>query len=139
MRIIFFSLILVFLSSCDPVKRHARLVEKFPYVHQDSVNVKNDTNMISIPSIRVSEKVPISDLNTPFTKVKDRLTIDIQKINDTLYLDAQCKDTVVNNITRTITRTIHSPVPKFREKINWWKMLFFSFVILGFFVFLKRS
>ena len=41
------------LLSCDPVKRHARLVKKFPHVHTPDTIVKRDTVRIEVPKVSV--------------------------------------------------------------------------------------
>ena len=41
------------LLSCDPVKRHARLVKKFPHVHQQDTIIQRDTVRIEVPKVSV--------------------------------------------------------------------------------------
>jgi hypothetical protein len=120
MRVLYI-LILLGLISCDPVKRHNRLVERYPYVHQDSTTTRIDTELIKIPPIRIRKSIPFSQLSAPYTVYKNRLKVEVQKVGDTLYLDAECADTVIKVKMKTITRTIHSPLPKCPEPFNWWK------------------
>ena len=121
-------IILLLFSSCDPVRRHQRLVNKYPYVHKDIENITVDTHIINIPPARITDRIPISDLDVPFTVYKDRLRVEVKNVNDTLYLTAECKDTTVIYEDKIIERVVHSEQPA--KKFNWWILVGLLFLLL---------
>jgi len=117
-------LILIFIS-CSPIKRHSRLVKRFPYVHTiDSVKL--------IDTIRLTTKMVVSDtvvhermLFDTITLNKDNLTVRVLRIRDSIYINAQC-DTIF--IDKVIIRNI--PVKYYKETKSTWWIWFFAGLIL---------
>ena len=122
MRIIALILLLI---SCSPIKRHSRIVRKYPFVHTtDSVRL--------IDTIRLTTNKVVSDtvvheslLFDTIVVTKDNLSIKVVKIKDSVYIDGEC-DTIY--IDKVIERKI--PVKYYKEiNVNWKLILFLLFVI----------
>ena len=122
MRIIALILLLI---SCSPIKRHSRLVKKYPFVHTtDSVRL--------IDTIRLTTNKVVSDtvvheslLFDTIVVTKDNLSIKVVKIKDSVYINGEC-DTIY--IDKVIERNI--PVQYYKEiNVNWKLILFLLFVI----------
>lgn len=128
-------LILIVLSSCSPIKRHNRIVNKFPYVHTiDSVTL--------IDTIRLTTNKVVSDtvvhentLYDTITITKDNLTVRVVKINDSIFINGKC-DTIY--IDTTVKNTV--PIVHYKEvvknKSNKWLWVIIAFLVL--IVFLRR-
>ena len=112
---ILFLLFFIF-TSCDPVARHTRLVERFPYVH------RNDTTLVKTVDTFVVKKVTKDtffsvNFDTVFIS-KDRLKVKLIRVNDTIRLNAECSgDTVYVTKYQPVIRT-YSEVSK--KKFPWW-------------------
>lgn len=116
--------VLFFLQSCSPIKRHAKLVEKYPFVHtQDSVIIR-DTIRVTVPKISIDTVVKISSLRDTLIIQKDRLKIKMWTIHDSIFVSGQC-DTVF--IEKIVTRKI--PIRYYQSKVerSWLKYL----IVLG--------
>ena len=128
-------LIVLILSSCSPIKRHSRLVRKYPFVHTtDSVKLI-DTVKIRTESVRVDTVIGIQALNDGVVVSKGNLNMTAQIIRDSFYLDGEC-DTIV--ITKIIERNV--PVKYYETKgFSWnivgliWIISFFIFLFFWFF------
>ena len=109
-------LIIIFaLASCSPVKRHARLVKKYPFVHQTDTVLLTDTIKIDIPIVQ-HDTVMLLDsfiiaLKDTITIEKDNLIVKLTQVHDSIYLDAKCDTVFVDKI---ITRKI--PVKYYETK-----------------------
>jgi len=92
-----FLLLLVLLASCSPIKRHARLVKKYPFVHKTDTVVLVDTLSIIVPKVQ-KDTVMLLDsfivaLKDTIVIEKDKLKVRITQVHDSIYIDAKC-DTV---------------------------------------------
>ena len=92
-----FVLSLVLLASCSPIKRHARLVKKYPFVHKTDTVILRDTLSIIIPKVQ-KDTVMLLDsfivaLKDTIVIEKDKLKVRITQVHDSIYIDAKC-DTV---------------------------------------------
>lgn len=136
-KLLFFIILPLLLTSCDPVKRHAKLVERYPYVHKDSTirdTVKIvDTVTILTPTYHFDTII----LRDTFTIENERLKLVYKRINDTTFIDVDCKgDTVYIPVEKTIIKeknVVHSEQPKKRDYawVLWVLLLAF---IIGFFI-----
>lgn len=107
--------LILILFSCSPIKRHQRLVRKYPFVHTvDSVKL--------IDTIRLTTNKVISDtviheslLFDTIILTKDNLSIRVLKIRDSIYINGQC-DTIF--IDKIIERTIPVKYYETKNKIN---------------------
>ena len=119
----FFSLIII-TTACGTIKRHQRLVEKYPFVHtQDSVII-HDTIREIIPRIQVDTVFNLMELHDTITIEKERLKIKMYTIHDSIYVEGECDSIYVEKI---IERKI--PIRYYKAKnTNWWKwaLLIFS-------------
>jgi hypothetical protein len=126
-------LILIILSSCSPLKRHARIVKKFPYVHTvDSIKL--------IDTIRLNTYKVISDtvvhekyLTDTITLNNGNLTVRVLKVRDSVYINGEC-DTIF--IEKVIVRNI--PVKYYKEKVFKWNFVFILIVSVLAFIFIAR-
>ena len=108
-------LILFIFISCSPIKRHSRLVRKYPFVHTtDSVKL--------IDTIRLTTNKVVSDtvvheslLYDTIILTKDNLSVRVIKIRDSIYINGQC-DTIF--IDKVVERTIPVKYYKEKNKIN---------------------
>ncbi len=108
--------LILILISCSPIKRHSRLVNKYPFVHTtDSVKL--------IDTIRLTTNKVVSDtvvheslLFDTIILTNDNLSVQVLKIRDSVYINGEC-DTIF--IDKVIERTI--PVKYYEQKkgINW--------------------
>lgn len=112
MRVFNFVMIILMMSSCAPIKRHQRLVKKYPFVHTNDTVVVRDTVKVFVPKIEfdtVFHKVHMKDT---VTIIKDRMKVQFYTVHDSIYLNAEC-DTV------TIEKIIEKKVPvKYYEAKN---------------------
>jgi len=117
MRYIFI-FILLFLSSCDPVRRHANLVERYPYVHKNDTVIIKDTIQIIKESVLIDTFTAI-EFDT-FIVEKEKAKVKLVRVNDTIFVDAEClEDTLYIVRKRTIVEK-YSEQPK---KRYWYLLL----------------
>jgi hypothetical protein len=101
-------LIALILGACSPQKRLHRLVALHPELVQNDTIRINDTTFI--PSIQIDTLVHINTLHDTVTITKEKLRVQIHRIKDTVYIEAeQQADTVI----------VHKEVPV--EKIVYQK------------------
>jgi hypothetical protein len=110
------------LISCDPVRRHNRLVDKYPYVHKDVTQIIHDTVSIVVPKISHDTTfIVVRDIDT-FIIEKERLKVTIRKEFDTLYVDAECDaDTIT--IYRQIKAPLYTSTEHKHNRWKWWVWL----------------
>jgi hypothetical protein len=132
-------LALLSLTSCDPVRRHNRLVDRYPYVHKDVTQIIHDTVTIYVPKISHDTTfLMVRDVDT-FVIEKERLKVTIRREFDTLFVDAECDaDTI------TIYRQIKAPLYVSTEggmKRNlWWLWLIIgASIVVIFRMFWKKT
>jgi hypothetical protein len=104
-------LIAVLLNSCAPIKRHARLVDKYPFVHTTDTVLLIDTFKVFIPEVKIDTVFSLQQLIDTVTIEKDRLKIKVYTVKDKIYISGKC-DTVI--VEKIITRKI--PVKYYVEK-----------------------
>jgi len=110
----YFVLILI-LISCSPIKRHQRLVNKYPFVHTtDSVRL--------IDTIRLTTNKVVSDtvvhkslLYDTIILTKDNLSVKVLKIRDSIYIEGEC-DTIL--IDKIIERKVPVKYYETKNEIN---------------------
>ena len=90
------------LVSCDPVKRHNRLVDKYPYVHKNITQTIHDTFEIIVPEIKHDTSFFVVKETDTFYIEKDRLRIRIIKEFDTLHVEGECTSDTIQVITERI-------------------------------------
>ena len=126
-------IILIFIS-CSPIKRHSRIVKKFPYVHTvDSIKLIDTVRLITT-SVHTDTVVEYTALLDGVTIKKDNLTVEVLRIRDSIYINGSC-DTIF--IEKIITRNI--PIKYYKEnEINYnWLFLILA-LFLAYYIFFKK-
>jgi len=101
-------LIALLLGACSPQKRLHRLVALHPELVQNDTIKINDTTFI--PSVQIDTLVHVNTLHDTVTITKEKLRVQIHRIKDTVYIEAeQQADTVI----------VHKEIPV--EKIVYQK------------------
>lgn len=109
MRYIFIFILLI-LSSCDPVRRHANLVERYPYVHKNDTVIIKDTIQIIKESILIDTFTAI-EFDT-FVVEKEKAKVKLVRVNDTIFVDAECLEDTFYVEKEKIIVEKHSEQPK---------------------------
>jgi len=86
-----FGVVLFMVLSCDPIKRHARMVKKYPHVHTSEVKTIHDTIRINSVS---KDTVFYHEFDT-ITMTKERLRVQLIRSRDSIYLQGSCLDTTI--------------------------------------------
>ena len=107
--------LILFLISCSPIKRHQRLVKKYPFVHTtDSVKLIDTIKLITNKVVS-DTVIHESLLFDTIILTKDNLSIRVLKIRDSIYINGQC-DTIF--IDKVIERTIPIKYYETKNKVN---------------------
>lgn len=108
-------LILLILSSCSPIKRHSRLVRKYPFVHTTDSVTLIDTIRLTTDRVVSDTVVHESLLFDTVIVTKDNLTVKVVKIRDSVYINGEC-DTIF--IDKVIERKIPVKYYETKNEIN---------------------
>ena len=107
--------LILILFSCSPIKRHQRLVRKYPFVHTtDSVKLI-DTIKLTTNKVISDTVIHESLLFDTIILTKDNLTVRVLKIRDSIYINGQC-DTIF--IDKIIERNIPIKYYSVKNPIN---------------------
>ena len=95
-------LLIIINLSCSPMKRHARLVKKYPFVHQTDTVILRDTINVYTPIVQ-SDTIMLLDsfiisLKDTITIQKDNLIVKLTQIHDSIYIDAKCDTIYIDKI-----------------------------------------
>ena len=108
MRYIF---LLMLMISCSPIKRHSRIVRKYPFVHTtDSVKLI-DTIFVQTNAVYYDTVVQDNLLFDTIILEKENLKVEVFRVKDSVYINGKC-DTIF--VDKVVERTI--PVRYFKEK-----------------------
>lgn len=124
-------LLLFLLGSCalvSPERRHEKLVNKFPYLHQTDTIEQNAPVTVYID--RITKDTIFKDRITPgktdtLILEKERLKVKYLRSGDTVYLSGECE---ADTITKEVT--IKTPVKYYPLPLKWWQRPYFI-VIFG--------
>ena len=117
----------------SPERRHEKLVNKYPYLHQiDSVELQRP---VTFYVDRVTKDTVFFDRITPgrvdtIKLEKERLKVVYYRDGDTVYLAGECE---ADTITQTVT--IKAPIKYYPLPLKWWQKplnLVLVFTGLGF-------
>ena len=99
--------VLMLFSSCSAEKRLHRLVALHPeLVTKDTIRIQDTT---LIPEVRIDTLVHYSRLKDTVTIEKEKLTVRIHQVRDTVYIQAvQKEDTVVHYKEIPVDKIIHN-------------------------------
>jgi len=90
------------LTSCSPIKRHARLVKKYPFVHQTDTVLLTDTIKINIPIVQTDTVMLLDSflisLQDTLIIEKEKLRVKITQVHDSIYIDAKCDTVYIDKI-----------------------------------------
>lgn len=114
--------------SCAPIKRHDRIVRKYPFVHTMDSVVITDTVRISIPEVHFDTVVQIDQLHDTVEFVKDHYHTKLWKIagDDKIYVDGGCDPIYIEKIiTKKVPVTVYKNV-----KSDLLRNAFILFVII---------
>lgn len=101
-------------TSCDPIKRHQRLVERFPHVHQqDTLYIKDS---VYVPRIKHDTVTHIRELLDTIHVNHDRLQVKVYRVRDSVYVEGECKDTL-------IVKERVVPIRYYEKSPEWWPWL----------------
>jgi flagellar biogenesis protein FliO len=127
-NIVLYLIILLTLVSCDPVKRHQRLVNKYPYVHTNVTQTVPDTTVVYVPEVKHDTTVVTKQQDTIIIE-KERLRINIIRELDTLHIEGECAaDTII--VTKTITLSLYTSTTSKDNKLIGGLLLVLLLVIL---------
>jgi hypothetical protein len=130
MKTLLISLAALTLFSCDPVKRHQRLVERYPYVHTSEITTVHDTFEVIVQQVKV-DTVTSVNFDTVIIE-RDRMRVQLIRVRDSIFVDAECKSDTI-----TVTRTIEVPTyASEKPRSNWFGKLISLAWIVFFFVLL---
>ena len=132
--ILFFMYSLTFLVSCDPIKRHARLVKKFPHVHtQDTVKMV-DTIRIEVPKISVDSFFQIDsflvELRDTIKVEKERLKIKMYAVHDSVFIEGTCDTIFLEKIIERKIPIRYYEAKKENDFKKWGGIILISFLII---------
>lgn len=134
MRNLLLILSVILLTSCDPVRRHYNLVKKYPYVHKDSTVIDTIKIVDTVTVLRPKYHFDTILLRDTFTIENERIKLIYKRINDTTFINVDCKgDTVYIPVEETIIKekkVVHSEQPK-KRGYSWILLvaLILSFVV----------
>lgn len=117
MRITLIALIL-FLASCDPVKRHAKLVERYPYVHINEIDIRIDTHRIVVDRVETDTILDVKNIYDTIYLENDKVRVKTIRVNDSIYINAECVEDTIYIYTENKTITKHSQQPA--KNYNIW-------------------
>ena len=132
--ILFFVYSLTFLVSCDPIKRHARLVKKYPHVHtQDTIKMV-DTIRIEVPKISVDSFFQIDsfllELRDTIKVEKERLKIKMYAVHDSVFIEGTCDTIFVEKIIERKIPIRYYEAKKENDFKKWSGIILISFLII---------
>lgn len=126
-------LILIFFTSCSPIRRHDRIVRKYPYVHTtDSVKLI-DTISIVTEKVSTDTVFQIKELPDGVVVEKKNLKIKLRTIKDSIYVYGEC-DTIF--IDKVVERKI--PVKYYEINQTNWSLIIFLVAIILILIFIKK-
>lgn len=124
----------VILASCSPIKRHARIVKKYPYVHTtDSVKLI-DTIRLTTDRVTTDTVTLTKRLKDTITLTKENLKVQVYTVRDSVYINGEC-DTIF--IDKVIERNI--PVRYYKEKPFNWKWILIGVGVFLLILFIRRK
>ncbi|MBP7077696.1 MAG: hypothetical protein KBB11_11665 [Bacteroidales bacterium] len=119
-RLLSFLMAAMLLGSCSAEKRLHRLVALHPeLVTKDTIRIQDTT---LIPEVRIDTLVHYSQLKDTVTIEKEKLTVRIHQVRDTVYIEAvQKPDTIVHLREIPVEKIIHeNPYAKEKQPKTGW-------------------
>jgi hypothetical protein len=117
------------LTSCSAQWHLKKAVQKDPMILERDTLVVTDT--VVSPPVAITDTVIMKQHDT-ITLVKDRLSVKIVKVNDTITIDAICdSDTIISIVEIPYEKIIYVEQESLLQKIQRLALYFFL-VFLGF-------
>lgn len=126
-------LIIILLVACSPIKRHDRLVSKFPYVHTTDSVKTIDTLTVITEKISTDTVFQIKELPDGVVVKKENLKIKLRTVKDSIYVYGEC-DTIF--VDKVIERTV--PVKYYETNKTNWSFILFLIAIILLLLFIKK-
>lgn len=116
------------LTSCSAQWHLKKAVQKDPTILEKDTLVVTDT--VVSPPVAITDTVTLKQHDT-ITLVKDRLKVEIVKVNDTITINAECaSDTIITTIEVPYEKIVYV-----KEKTLWQKIqslaFYFALVLLA--------
>jgi len=132
--ILFFMYSIIFIVGCSPLKRHARLVKKYPHVHtQDTIKVV-DTIRIEVPKISVDTLFKIDsflvNLRDTILIEKERLKIKMYAVHDSIFIEGTCDTIFLEKIIERKIPIRYYEAKKENDFKKWGGIILISFLII---------
>jgi len=109
------SILLLSLMSCSAQWHLKKAVQKDPLVLEKDTMVV--TNTVVSPPVVITDTVTLKQHDT-ITLVKDRLRVQLVKVNDTITIDAICdSDTIISVIEVPYEKIVYVEKESFKDKL----------------------
>jgi hypothetical protein len=120
--------LLLLLTNCSATWHLKKAVQKDPTILEKDTLVVTDT--VVSPPVAITDTVTLKQHDT-ITLVKDRLKVEIVKVNDTITINAECaSDTIITTIEVPYEKIVYV-----KEKTLWQKIqslaFYFALVLLA--------
>lgn len=127
---IFALLTLIFVgSSCDVSKRairkHERIVKRFPEVHQQDTIIVRDTLRVMVPEVKTDTIVHVDQLYDTIEVEKERLKIRVYRVLDSVFIEGKC-DTI--EVEKIIERRV--PIRYYKTESSWLKYVIIAGIVI---------
>lgn len=116
---------LLFLTSCSPIQRHQKLVEKYPFVHTSDTIVLRDTIRTIVPKVRVDSVFSFTQFRDTIRIERERLKITMYPVHDSIYIQGEC-DTI--QIEKIVERRI--PIKYYETESSFMKWIVLAMIAL---------
>ena len=121
--------LVLLLTSCSAQWHLRKAVQKDPTILEKDTLVVTDT--VVSPPVAITDTVIMKQHDT-ITLVKDRLSVNIVNVNDTITIDAICdSDTIISIVEVPYEKIIYVEQESLLQKIQR-LALYFVLVLLGF-------
>ena len=127
-------IIALLLTSCSAQWHLKKAVQKDPLILQKDTLVV--TNTVVTPPVAITDTVTLKQHDT-ITIVKDRLKVQLVKVNDTITINAECaSDTIVTTIEVPYEKIVYVQQKTLLQKIQG--LAFYFFLVLLGLIIVKR-
>ena len=114
------------LMSCSAQWHLKKAVQKDPLILEKDTLVVTDT--VVSPPVAITDTVTLKQHDT-ITVVKDRLKVQLVRVNDTITIDAECaSDTIVTTIKVPYEKVVYVEQPSFGDKVK--SLLLYLIIII---------
>ena len=126
-------LLISLLTSCSAQWHLKKAVQKDPLILEKDTLVVTDT--VVSPPVAITDTVTLKQHDT-ITVVKDRLKVQLVKVNDTVIIDAVCdSDTIVTIVEVPYEKVVYvekaTLLDKFKDLILAGGILLGCFIVIG--------